>query len=86
MFEGRGTEMLVHLVKAIEHGAEVIRADGDHGRKADRRVHRVAAADPIPESEHVGGINSELRNLGCICRHRDKMLCDRFFIPSQTRE
>ena len=26
---------------------------GDHRRQPDRRVHRVPAADPVPESEHV---------------------------------
>ena len=36
-------------------------ADGDHGGQADGRVHRVAAADPVPEAEHVGGVDAELR-------------------------
>src|SRR5215468_7730688 len=31
----RGAEMFVHLMEAIQHGAEVIRADSKHGRKAD---------------------------------------------------
>ena len=59
--ERRGAEMLVHLVKAVQHRAEIVRADGQHGRKADGRVHGVAAADPIPEAEHVGGVDAELR-------------------------
>src|SRR5262249_37023342 len=33
--KGRGAEMFVHLMEAIQHGAEVIRTDGKHGRKAD---------------------------------------------------
>jgi len=32
-------EMLVHLVKAVEHRAEVVRADGEHGRKTNGRIH-----------------------------------------------
>ena len=48
--ERRGAEMLVHLVEAIEHGAEVIRPDGQHGRKADGRIHRIAAARPSPRT------------------------------------
>ncbi len=32
-------EMLVHLVETIEHGAEIFRANGDHRREANRRVH-----------------------------------------------
>ena len=36
-------------------------ADGEHRRQADRGVHRVAPADPVPEAEHVGGVDAELR-------------------------
>src|SRR5664280_1257752 len=43
-FEWGRAEVLVHLMEAVEHGAKVIRAYGCHGRKADRRVHRVATA------------------------------------------
>src|SRR5215813_14177738 len=31
--KGRGTEMFVHLMETIQHGAEVIRADSKHGRE-----------------------------------------------------
>ena len=48
-------------VEAVEHRAEVLRADREHRRQADRRVHRVAAADPVPEAEHVRGVDAELR-------------------------
>ena len=57
--ERRGAEVLVHLVEAIQQSAEVIRADSTHGRQADRRVHGVAPADPVPELEHVGRIDAE---------------------------
>ena len=57
--EGRGAEMLVDRMEAGEHRAEIVRADRDHGREADRGIHRIAAADPIPEAEHVGGIDAE---------------------------
>src|SRR5215472_2363225 len=40
-FKWRSTEMLVHLMKATQHSAEVIRSDGNHGRKPDRCIHRV---------------------------------------------
>ena len=42
---------------------EAVGPDGDHQRQADRRVDRVAAADPVPEPEHVGGVDAELRDL-----------------------
>src|SRR5215470_14174363 len=62
--EGRRTEMLVHQMKAMQHGAKAIRTNSDHRRKTNRGIHRVAAANPIPESEHIGGIDTELRHFG----------------------
>src|SRR5215469_1147273 len=44
--EGSRTKVLIHLVKAIQHGAEVIRTERDHGGKADGGVHRIAATNP----------------------------------------
>src|SRR5690348_29235 len=55
-------EVLVHLVKYIQQRAEVFRAYGEHSREANRRVHGVAASDPIPKLKHVGCIDSELRH------------------------
>ena len=55
--------MLVHLVEAGQHGAEIVRPDGEHGREPDGRIHRVAPADPVPEAEHVGRVDAELRHL-----------------------
>ena len=83
--ERRGAEMLVHLVKAAEHGAEIVRADGHHGREADRRIHRIASADPIPEAEHVGGIDAELRHLLGVRRDGHKMLGDGAFVAVAGR-
>src|SRR5215831_9965583 len=50
--KGSGAEMFVHLMETIQHGAEVIRTDGKHGRKPDGRIHGITPADPIPEAEH----------------------------------
>ena len=57
--------------------AELLRADRQHGREADRRIHRVAAADPVPELEHVGCIDAELGDLPGIGRNGDEVLGDR---------
>ncbi len=59
-FEGRGAEVLVHLVEAAEHGAEIVGTDGQHGGESDGGVHGIAAADPVPKLKHVGGIDAEL--------------------------
>src|SRR5262249_44393130 len=50
VLEWRRAEMLVHLMEAAEHGVEIVRADSHHGREPDGRIHRIAAADPIPEA------------------------------------
>ena len=84
LFERRGAEVLVHLVEAVEHGAEILRADGEHGREADSGIHRVAPADPVPKLEHVGGIDAELRHLFRIRRDGDKMPRHGLLIASQS--
>ena len=73
LLERRGAEVLVHLVKAVEHGAEVLRADGEHRREADGRVHRIAPADPVPEAEHVRRVDAELGHLAGIGRDGDEV-------------
>ena len=68
--------MLVHVVKARQHGAELLGADGDHRRQPDRRVHRVAAADPVPEPEHVLGVDAEGRHLVRVGGHGHEVPAD----------
>ena len=63
-------------VKAGEHRAEMRRADGDHRRQADRGIHRIAAADPVPETEHVVAIDAEFRHLLGVGRNGDEVLGD----------
>ena len=55
-------EVFVHRVKPFQHGAKLRRPDGEHQRQANRRVHRIAPADPVPEAEHVGWGDAELRD------------------------
>ena len=69
----RGAEMHVHGVEAVQHGAELLRADRQHRRQPDRRVHRVTAADPVPEPEHVVRVDAELAHPAGIGGHRDEM-------------
>src|SRR5580704_14296889 len=85
LLEWCGAEVFIHLMKTIQHGAEVLWADGNHGRKADCRIHGIAPANPVPETKHVGGIDSELRHFCSIGGDRNKMLCNRTFISSQSR-
>ena len=64
-------------VEAGEHVAEVVGADGDHQREADGGVERVAAAHPVPELEHVGGVDAELPRPLRVGRHRDEVVLHR---------
>ena len=61
-------EVLVHRVEAGEQLAEPRRADGQHRGEADRRIHRVTAAHPVPEAEHVGRVDPEGGHLGGVGR------------------
>src|SRR4029077_7586696 len=80
----RGAEVLIHFVKTIEQRAEIIRPDSQHGRKADRRVHRVTPAYPIPKAEHIRSVDSELGNLCGIGRDRDEVFGYRFGIAAEA--
>ena len=77
LLERRAAEVLVHLVEAGQHLVEALGADGQHRRQADRRVHRVAPADPLPEAEHVVGVDPELRHLLGVGGDRHEVLGDR---------
>jgi len=51
----------------------VLRTDRQHRGEADRRVHGIAPADPVPEPEHVGRVDAELGHLRDVRRDRDEM-------------
>jgi hypothetical protein len=52
----------------------VLHAEIDHDRQADGRPQRIAPADPIPELEHVGGIDAELAHPSSVGGHRHEVL------------
>src|SRR5580704_4783834 len=85
-FEGSGAEVFVHLVETTEHCIKIVRPDGNHGREANGRGHRVASTHPVPELEHVGSIDTELPYFRGIGRDRDKVLRDRLFVASESGE
>ena len=74
LLERSGAVVLVHRVEPGEHVVEAVGPDGEHGREADGGVHRVTAAHPIPEAEHVGGIDAERGHGLGIGAHRDEVL------------
>ena len=74
-FEGLGAEVLVDHVEAVEELGEAFLADRGHHRQPDRGVDRVPAADPVPEAEHVVGVDAELGHFGGVGADGDEMLC-----------
>ena len=72
-----GAEVLVHGVEAGQELGEPLRPDRDDQRGADRGVDGVAAADPVPEAEGVGGVDPEVGDLVERGRDRDEVLGDR---------
>ena len=81
----RLAEVLVDRVEAGQHLGEAAGADRQHRREPDRRVHRVTAPDPLPEAEHVRGIDAELTDLLGVGRNRDEVLGDRGLLAPQHR-
>ena len=53
-------EVAVDLVRAPEQLEEALEAHRQRDREADRRPARVAAPDPVPELEDIGGVDAEL--------------------------
>ena len=70
----RGGEVAVDEVEAGQEVGERLPADDGHQRQSDRRVHRVAAAHPVPEAEHVGAVDTECLDEFLVRRHRDEVL------------
>ena len=68
-------EMLVHLVCAIQEGAESIGTDGNRQRQANRRPDRITATDPVPETE--GRFDAECRCSIQIRGDADKVIAHR---------
>src|SRR3546814_20570838 len=62
----------------VEEISEILRTDGDHQRQADSRPVRIAAADPVPETEHAVLVDTECGDL--VERSRDcrEMMPHRF--------
>ena len=86
LLDRRRAEVVVHEVKSAQHVVELVRADRDHQRQADRGVVRIASADPIPELEHVGRIDSELPDAVLVRRHGDEVFGDRRVVAERIQD
>ena len=79
-------EVPVDGVEAGKHLREGVGADREHRGKPDRRVHRVPAADPVPEAERVRRIDPELLDRLEVGRHRDHVPRDRALVAAKAVE
>ena len=69
-------EVLVDGAEPGEELAERVGSDEQHQRQPDRRVDRVATTDPVPEAEHVGGVDAERGDLLGVRRDGDEVVGD----------
>ena len=68
-------EVLVDGVEALEELLEALGAEHDDQRQAHGGVDGVAAADPVPEAEGVGGVDTEGLDLLECGGNGDEVLC-----------
>ena len=75
VLERRVAEVLVDSVEALEELLEALGTEHDDQRQAHGGVDGVAAADPVPEAEGVGGVDTEGLNLLECGGNGDEVLC-----------
>ena len=68
--------MGVHVVRAAKESLKVLVPDHKRDRQADRAPEAVAAADPVPEAEHVLLCDAECGDSLLIRAERDEVLRD----------
>ena len=69
-------KVLVHGVSTVEHLLEVVEADGQTDGKTDCGPERVSSSNPIPESKHVGLVDTEFGDGIGVGGESDKVLGD----------
>ena len=67
-------EVTIHRMRAGQQLLEIIKTNRQRNRQTDRRPQGITATDPIPELEHVGGIDTECRDRAGVGRQRSKVL------------
>ena len=81
-----GLEVLIHLVGTLVELHVVLEADAERDGKADGRPQGVAAADPVPEFEHVGGVDTEGGNGFGVGGERHEVLGDGLLVAIESLE
>ena len=81
-----GLEVLIHLVGALVELHVVLEADAESDGEADGRPQGVAAAHPIPEFEHVCGVDTEGGDGFSVGGKRHEMLGNGLFVAIESLE
>ena len=66
--------MVVHEVGAVEEPLEIVEAEVERDGQPDGGPQGVPAAHPVPEAEHVLGVDAEFRDLRRVGGEGDKVL------------
>src|SRR5699024_6602309 len=73
-------EVLIHGVETGQNVTEVLLANGQHERETNSGVKGVTATDPVPETKHVGGVNTKLGNPLRVGGNSNKVLGHRVLV------
>ena len=84
--ERRIPEVDVHHIEALQQLPEVVEADGTGNGQPDGGGERIAAAHPVPEFEHIHGVDAELRHLFPVGGSRHEVLRNMAFLPGMIQE
>lgn len=67
-------EVVIHFMSTAKQFMEVVKTNVDGNRQTDGRPERVTSTNPVPETEHVLGIDTKGRYLLLIGRESNKVL------------
>ena len=81
-----GLEMLIHFVCALVELHVVFEADAEADGKTDCRPQRIAAANPVPEFEHVCRVDTEFGNGFGVGGESNEVLCDSGLVTVESLE
>ena len=81
-----GLEMLIHFVGALVELHVVFEADAEADGETDCRPQRIAAANPVPEFEHVCRVDTEFGNSFGVGGESDEVLRDGLLVTVESLE
>ena len=79
-------EMLIHFVSTLVELHVVLEADAESNGKTDCGPQRVTATHPVPEFEHIGGVDTEGRNSFGVGGQSHEVLGDGLFVAIESLE